>query len=220
MADRREGLMNALKSQNFNLAREILQVEPEAANMRMASGGSILQMAVYMGADEFIELLFEHGATADIWTAAAIGDVAMVASALEANGRDTASRSHDGWTPLHLAAHFGKAEACASLIAAGADVHAVSTNDLRNQPLHAAIAGNSEAVVHLLLRAGADVNVAQHGGFTPLHGAAQHGAESLVDELLKLGANPRATTAEGMDAAALAEAAGFSALALRLRSSS
>src|SRR6185369_364649 len=46
--------------------------------------------------------------------------------------------AYDGWTPLHLAAFFGHAENVCLLLDAGADVHAVSHNGLKNTPLHAA----------------------------------------------------------------------------------
>ena len=42
--------------------------------------------------------------------------------------------SYDGWTPLHLAAFFGQRAAVERLMAAGADLNAVSRNALRNTP--------------------------------------------------------------------------------------
>jgi hypothetical protein len=75
------------------------------------------------------------------------------------------------------------------LLEHGAHAHQWSHNPQRNQPLHAAIAlGDSAETVILLLEAGADVNAAQAGGFTPLHQAAAAGKQELVKLLIENGA--------------------------------
>ena len=90
--------------------------------------------------------------------------------------------SPDGWTLLHLAPWAGQPETTRLLLERGADLTAVSTNALRNQPLNAAVAGpNAEtrtACVRLLLEAGADANNRQERGHTPLHTSAHLGDNS------------------------------------------
>jgi ankyrin repeat protein len=153
----------------------------------------------------------------DILTAAQSGDVDEVAAILSIDNRVTRAVSADGWTPLHLAAHFGHAAVVETLLANNADVHARSQNAMRNQPLHAAAAGRATAVCRILLDAGADPNATQAGGFTPLHAAAQNGQRELVELLLARGADASATADDGSSPLALAERAGRADVAELIR---
>ena len=114
----------------------------------------------------------------------------------------------DGFTALHFAGFFGKAEAARTLIDAGAMVDAVSRNEMRVQPLHSAAAGRHIEVCRLLIASGADVNATQQHGFTPLHAAAQHGDDELVELFLSAGADPLHGTMPATRPADIAEAAG------------
>jgi uncharacterized protein len=88
-----------------------------------------------------------------------------------------------------LAAGFGGPEATALLLAHGAHVHRFSHNPMRNQPLHACIAlSRDPGTVGLLIAQGADVNMAQAGGYTPLHQAAAAGLVEVITILLEAGA--------------------------------
>ena len=71
-----------------------------------------------------------------------------------------------------------------------------------------------EALIALLLAAGADVNARNAYGQCPLHLAAHYGYERVVDMLLTAGADLRAKNAQGRFAA---EVAATSALHERLR---
>lgn len=46
--------------------------------------------------------------------------------------------SPDGWTVLHAAVFFHRNDLARELLRRGANVHIRSTNDMANQPLHAA----------------------------------------------------------------------------------
>jgi ankyrin repeat protein len=153
----------------------------------------------------------------DITSAAAAGDNDEVAAILSMDNRLTRAVSKDGWTPLHLAAHFGHAAVVETLLANNADVRARSANEMHNQPLHAAAAGRQVEAARLLLDAGADPNATQAAGFVPLHSAAQNGDRALVELLLARGADANARTEDGRTALALAEAAGRSDVAELLR---
>jgi len=153
----------------------------------------------------------------DITAAAASGDNDEVAAILSMDNRLTRAVSKDGWTPLHLAAHFGHAAVVETLLANNADVGARSANEMRNQPLHAAVAGRRVETARRLLDAGADPNATQAGGFVPLHSAAQNGDRALVELLLARGADVNARTEDGRTALALAEAAGRGEVAELLR---
>ena len=127
--------------------------------------------------------------TLAIFAAAIFGDAAEVEKLLASDRSLGSAVSPDGWFPLHLAAHFGHADAVRALLNKGAKVNAPSTNAMRNTALHAAAAGRSSTVAKLLLDAGADVNARQSGGWTPLHSAAQNGDVEFARVLTEAGAD-------------------------------
>jgi len=127
--------------------------------------------------------------TLAIFSAALFGDFGEIAELLAGNRSLVNAVSPDGWLPLHLAAHFGHADAARALLNKGAQVNACSSNASRNTALHAAAAGRSSVLASLLLGAGADVNARQHGGWTALHSAAQSGDVELARILVNAGAD-------------------------------
>ena len=148
--------------------------------------------------------------------AAAVGDAARIGELLAA-GTPVDERSPDGFTPLQLACHFDHAGAAALLVRAGADLSARASGSMTVQALHAAAASPTGACSPLLLAAGAPLDAAQGGGFTPLHELATRKLASLAELLLAAGADPSVKAEDGRDAAAMAEAAGDADLAALLR---
>lgn len=123
-----------------------------------------------------------------IFAAAVQGDVTGIETLLEGNRGLVSALSTDGWTPLHLAAHFGRTDAARLLLNNGAGANSRSANALQNMPLHAAAAGRAAGVAKLLIDRGAHVNARQHGGWTPLHAAAQNGDLETARVLIENGA--------------------------------
>jgi uncharacterized protein len=136
-----------------------------------------------------VQTLVDADPTLAIFAAAILGDVARLEELLTGNRSLVSALSSDGWTPLHLAAFFGKSDAARFLLNKGASVSARSTNPMANTPLHAAAAGNHAPLVKLLLDHGADANVRQHGGWVPLHSAAQNGDLESARALIAAGAD-------------------------------
>ena len=92
--------------------------------------------------------------------------------------------SPDGFTPLHLAAYFGREAMAGMLLEHGAEPGAVSRNAMALEPLHSAAVSRSLAIVKRLLERRAEVNARQHGGWTPLHAAAFNGDVPMAECLL------------------------------------
>ena len=209
-------LLDAMRRRNARQVAELLAADPALALARAAGGEPLVLHACYLGAPELVPVLLA-GRAPDACEAAALGDVAALRTALEDDDDARVRRSSDGWTPLHLAAFFGRDEAAALLIDHGAPINGHATNATRNTPLHAALAGAvSATLVRRLVMAGASVTARDAHGATPLHLAASRGAEPLCDLLLARGADPGARTAEGATPAQMAADRGFPALGERL----
>lgn len=153
----------------------------------------------------------------DIHAAASKGDTDEVAAILSMDNRLTRAFDAGGWSPLHLAAHYGHADTVALLLHNNAPVDQRSKNQMANTALHAALAGQDARkrgeVARMLIDAGADVNATQHGGWAPIHEAAMVGDRALVDFLLAKGAAPSVKNDAGVTPAAIARERGHGALA-------
>ncbi len=127
-----------------------------------------------------------------ILDAARAGDRAAV-RALLASGADVNEVAGDGMTPLHWAVERGHAEVVEILLAASAEVSAV-TRIGSYTPLHLASRRGDDAAVEALLEAGADPTpLTTNSGVTPLHLAAGAPRGSgAVEALLEAGADPNA----------------------------
>ena len=151
-----------------------------------------------------------------IWEAAALGRDAAAGQLLAADPSQANAVAPDGHVPLALAAFFGHPAMVRLLLAHRADVTAAARNDMKVQPLHAAVAARNLECVTAILDAGADPNARQQAGYTPLMGAASAGRDDLADLLLSRGADPALVSDEGKTAAVIAEEHGHGALAARL----
>ncbi len=129
--------------------------------------------------------------------AAQRGNLDVVRILLEA-GADIHATSGPGLTPLHKAASGGAAEIVHALLDAGADVNAGVVGGYGTPLLRAVQTRRStEAVVIVLLWAGADPDARDEQGWTPLYAAAHSDRPAAVRALLKAGADPDALTDDG-----------------------
>lgn len=209
-------MMAAVAAGDSERVSALLAEDPSLVNARGEDGVSAVLLARYRFDRATMDALLAADPDLDIFEGAALGRIDRIRVALDDDPAAVRAYSPDGFTALHLAAFFGKPEIARALIDAGAPVDAYTTNDLANQPLHAAAAGRHLEVCRVLLAAGADVNATQHGGYTPLHEAAQHGDVEMVELFLSAGADPTANVPEGTPAA-MAEAAGHADVGRRLR---
>lgn len=211
-------LLAAIDAGDADRVERLVTADPALANVRGDDGVSALLRARYRFDRPVLDVLLAADPDMDVFDAAALGHLDRLRARLDEDPARATAFAGDGFTALHLAAFFGKAEVTRTLLDAGASVDTYGRNPFANQPLHAAAAGRHVDVCRLLLAAGADVNAPQHGGYAPLHEAAGNGHVELAELFLSAGADPLATTADGATAADVAERAGHLDLAARLRS--
>jgi len=202
-------MLDAVKAGKAVQVKTLLDADASLVNARTESGESAILLSIYYGHAEIRELLLARGAKLNIFEAAAAGNLSRL-EALENSAPGTIQTfSHDGFTPLHLAAFFGQKSTVDALLTKGADVNAASKNASALRPIHSAVAHRGDpqvalAIARALVAAGAEINVAQHGGWTPLHAAAFHGHAAMVDFLLTHGADVRLKADNGQTALAMA----------------
>jgi uncharacterized protein len=202
-------MLEAVKAGNDARVKKLLDGEPALVNARAETGESAILLAIYYGHTAIRDVLLARGAELNIFEAAAAGQPARIGALEKSSPGSIRSFSHDGFTPLHLAAFFGQKAAVEFLLGRGVDVNATSTNPSALRPIHSAVAHRGDPGVALeiakaLAAAGAEINVAQHGGWTPLHAAAFHGHAPMVEFLLARGADTSAKADNGQTALAMA----------------
>lgn len=202
----KQELFGAVKAKDKAKVEALITQERWLASMRTPEGESPVLTAVYHGAGEIAQLLRANGAELNLHEAAALGDVARVGALLAESPEAIESYSHDGWTPLHLAAFFGHTELVSDLLRRGASVDPLGRNFMANRPVHAALASRRWEAAKLLLAAGAEINRPDGHGWTPLLLTANNGGAEMVAYLLERGADPRVKNGKGQDAQELAEA--------------
>jgi ankyrin repeat protein len=193
-----------IKSGDLEGVKRMVAADPGLLKATDDKGLDSFTVARYSRQNEVAQFLLESGAELSIFAAAMAGVTSRVNELIAKDPTLASAYSHDGWTPLHLAAFFSHKEAAESLIAHGADVNARSINPMRNTPLHAAAAGRSAEIVRILAAAGADVNARQEGGWMPLHAAAQSGDIDMAQLLISLGAQVKARAENNQNALDLA----------------
>jgi ankyrin repeat protein len=209
-------LIEAVNADDAARVAELVATDPALASARDGNGVSALLLSRYRFDRATTDALLAADPELDVFEATVLGYIDRLRERLDEDPARATAFASDGFTALHLAAFFGKAEAASTLIATGAVVNVYSRNELAVQPLHSAAAGRHHEVCRVLIAAGADVNATQRHGYTPLHAAAQHGDAELVELLLSSGADPSTTKDDGENPADTAEAAGHLDVARRL----
>jgi ankyrin repeat protein len=210
-------VFEAIDAGDAGRLRALVARDPSTVGSRDEQGTSALLYARYRGRLDLVEVLLEPEPALDVFEAAALGRVDRVRELIEADPALVTAFAPDGFHPLGLAAFFGHPEVVALLLERGADMDAVARNEqVRTTALQAAAASGDNESARLLVEAGADVNVAQPGGFTALHAAAANGNEELAALLLEHGADRTALTDDGRTAADLASTAAHAEVAALL----
>jgi uncharacterized protein len=201
-----EQLRKAVAADDVDAVRRLALDDPTLAMAENDDGMSILLRAQYDDQASIVEALLAGETPTGVFEAAALGQAERMRVLLRERPELVGVFAADGFTPLHVAAHFCNPEVVSLLLDHGADPAAVTRNEIAVTPLHSGVAarrGDHAAmldIVRMLLEAGAPVDGAQNGGFTALHTAARRGDEELVRVLLAHGADPNVTDDRRADA--------------------
>ncbi len=178
-----------------------------------------LHLAALKGHPEVISALLAAGAEVDPLDGEGVTPLglAMASCGLETaktlieHGANVNIRFHAGATMLHAlpyAENYDRhREMAEMLVAAGADVNAVTERE-RNTPLHTAAMFGDYDTAEILLQAGAYAEHANTFGDRPLHGAAALGQARIVTMLLQHGARVGLVDQSGLTALHMAAARG------------
>jgi ankyrin repeat protein len=208
-------LVEAIKRGDVAAVETIIAADPNALTTNEEPGSPLLT-ALYHGQLEIAGMIADR-IDLDVFEAAASGNPGRLEQLISADSSIT-RQATDGWTPLHLAAFFGRTAAAQVLMDAGADLKAVSANSTGNTPLHAALAGRGdEKLILMMLRAGADAGAATVEGYTPIHIAASRGSQQMCDLLVEYGAQAGAKMSDGKTPADIAAETNHDGLAEYLR---
>ena len=126
-------------------------------------------------------------------------------------------RASGGCTVMHWAAYDDSRAKLAGVIAARDPGLVNAMNNFGHTPLHSAAMYGNEAVMQVLLAAGADTKAQDKEGCTALNCMiALRGNEAIVRALLAAGADPKATNNAGLTPLHFAARAGHEAVARAL----
>lgn len=211
--------LDKLRSGELADARNILAADPGLAEFREENGVSAVLIARYLGHADFAREIADAHPGIDLFEAAALGDQRRTIELLDAGLGDVNGVNTDGYSPLGLAVYFGHLEEARLLIERGADVNAISANDMAVMPLHSALAGGHKEIATMLLERGAEPDEPNGSDWTPLHYVAESGDLETAQRLIKAGARSGYTRNDGKTALEVAEENGFTDLARLLAQS-
>lgn len=205
-------MIAAVQAGSIDTIRTMLKQDPALASAKDASAVSAVMHAFYARQPQIAQLLVAAKPDLDIFEATAAGNQSRVSEILDRDSGAAKRWSADGFTPLHFAAFFNRAEIARDLIRRAAEIDAASHNAMKVTPLHSAAAAHSREIVRLLLEEGASADARQQGGWTALHAAAQNGDSEMVRDLIQHRADVQARNDDGKTPADIAAEKGHPAV--------
>ncbi|XP_077960844.1 ankyrin-3 isoform X17 [Gasterosteus aculeatus] len=200
-------LYMASQENHLEVVRFLLE-HSASQSMATEDGFTPLAVALQQGHDQVVSLLLENDTKGKVRLPAlhiaARKDDTKAAALLLQNDHNADVESkmmvnrttESGFTPLHIAAHYGNINVATLLLNRGAAVDFMARNDIT--PLHVASKRGNSNMVKLLLDRGSKIDAKTKDGLTPLHCGARSGHEQVVEILLDRGAPFLSKTKNGL----------------------
>ncbi|KAF7705103.1 hypothetical protein HF521_020389 [Silurus meridionalis] len=200
-------LYMAAQENHLDVVRFLLD-NGSSQSIATEDGFTPLAVALQQGHDQVVSLLLENDTKGKVRLPAlhiaARKDDTKAAALLLQNDHNADVESkmmvnrttESGFTPLHIAAHYGNINVATLLLNRGAAVDFRARNDIT--PLHVASKRGNSNMVKLLLERGARIDAKTKDGLTPLHCGARSGHEQVVEMLLDRGAHILSKTKNGL----------------------
>nr|XP_046258607.1 ankyrin-3 isoform X21 [Scatophagus argus] len=200
-------LYMAAQENHLEVVRFLLE-NSASQSIATEDGFTPLAVALQQGHDQVVSLLLENDTKGKVRLPAlhiaARKDDTKAAALLLQNDHNADVESkmmvnrttESGFTPLHIAAHYGNINVATLLLNRGAAVDFMARNDIT--PLHVASKRGNSNMVKLLLDRGAKIDAKTKDGLTPLHCGARSGHEQVVEILLDRGAPFLSKTKNGL----------------------
>ncbi|XP_044069809.1 ankyrin-3-like isoform X36 [Siniperca chuatsi] len=200
-------LYMAAQENHLEVVRFLLE-NNASQSMATEDGFTPLAVALQQGHDQVVSLLLENDTKGKVRLPAlhiaARKDDTKAAALLLQNDHNADVESkmmvnrttESGFTPLHIAAHYGNINVATLLLNRGAAVDFMARNDIT--PLHVASKRGNSNMVKLLLDRGSKIDAKTKDGLTPLHCGARSGHEQVVEILLDRGAPFLSKTKNGL----------------------
>ncbi|XP_078788049.1 ankyrin-3 isoform X26 [Oryzias latipes] len=200
-------LYMAAQENHLEVVRFLLE-NSASQSIATEDGFTPLAVALQQGHDQVVSLLLENDTKGKVRLPAlhiaARKDDTKAAALLLQNDHNADVESkmmvnrttESGFTPLHIAAHYGNINVATLLLNRAAAVDFMARNDIT--PLHVAAKRGNSNMVKLLLDRGARIEAKTKDGLTPLHCGARSGHEQVVEILLDRGAPILSKTKNGL----------------------
>ncbi|XP_028844551.1 ankyrin-3-like isoform X9 [Denticeps clupeoides] len=200
-------LYMAAQENHLEVVHFLLQ-HSSSQSIATEDGFTPLAVALQQGHDQVVSLLLENDTKGKVrlpalHIAARKDDTKSAALLLQNDhNADVESKmmvnrtTESGFTPLHIAAHYGNINVATLLLNRGAAVDFMARNDIT--PLHVAAKRGNSNMVKLLLDRGAKIEAKTKDGLTPLHCGARSGHEQVMEMLLDRGAPILSKTKNGL----------------------
>lgn len=197
-----DSFYSAIRENNLTKLEELLKGGGDP-NVRDPRGGTTpLMHAAASGSVGAMTLLLDKGASVNAADTAGVTALMISVTDIDkvglllARGADVNAATKRGRTALLLAAMSDHSAGIVRLLMAkGADVKAVDV--MQSNALHAAVRGNDNETIQLMIDSGVAVDARDFAGFTPLISAAFAGNLHAVRLLLAKGANVNAVSGDG-----------------------
>lgn len=198
------------KNKDADKVISLITSNPEILNFRDYYGSSGLMIIAYNDLEKALKKAIDLKKILSFHEAIVCGKTEAVNEHLrQYKSKGINALSQDGYPPLCLAALFHQTEIAKLLIKYGADVNLAAKNVSRVTPLQSAIAKENYELCTVLLKAGANPNIAQMQNATALHSAVYRGSLTLTKLLVENGAFISTRMYTGETAMSIAKEKGY-----------